>query len=207
MSEYELIASKGCGSAVIEMALALAGLPHRVTLIPYLEPGPGRERLLSHNPLGQVPTLILPDGTAMTESAAMVLHIHDVAPQAELVPPDVDNRAVFFNLLVVLVGAVYPTFTFGDEPKQLGLDDAAAARLRGESDARRMRIWRHMETLVSPAPYALGSALTALDLYLVVMTAWNPGRAWFAEHCPKLLAAADAAAQIPAVARVRERNA
>ncbi len=207
MSDYELIASKGCGSAVIEMALALAGLPHRVTLIPYLEPGPGRERLLSLNPLGQVPTLILPDGTVMTESAAMVLHIHDVAPKAELVPSDDDRRAAFFNLLIVLVGAIYPTFTFGDEPKQFGLDDAAAALLRTESDARRMRIWRHMETLVSPDPYALGSAMTAIDLYLAMMTAWRPGRTWFAEHCPKLLSAADAAARIADVARVLERNA
>lgn len=207
MSEYELIASKGCGSAVIEMALALAALPHRIALIPYLEPGPGRERLLSRNPLGQVPTLILPDKTVLTESAAMVLHIHDVAPQAGLVPSDVDNRAVFFNLLIVLVGAVYPTFTFGDEPKQFGLDDAAAALLRSESDARRMRIWRHMETLLLPDPYALGQTLTAIDLYLAVMTAWRPGRAWFAEHCPKLLSAADAAAKIPAISRVLGRNA
>ena len=114
MSEYELIASKGCGSAVIEMALELAGLPHRVTLIPYLEPGPGRERLLSLNPLGQVPTLVLPGGTVMTESAAMALHIHDAAPQAGLAPrPDDPSRAAFLNLLVVLVGALYPTFTLG----------------------------------------------------------------------------------------------
>lgn len=207
MSEYELIASNGCGSAVIEMALALTGLPHRVTLIPYLKPGPGRDRLLSLNPLGQVPTLVRPDGSVMTESAAMVLHIHDVAPRAGLVPSDVDRRAAFFNLLVVLVGAVYPTFTFGDEPEHFGLDGAAAAILRSESDARRTRIWQHMETLVSPVPYALGSTLTAIDLYLAVMTAWRPGRGWFAEHCPKLLSAADAATQTPAVARVLERNA
>jgi GST-like protein len=206
MSEYELIASKGCGSAVIEMALALAGLPHRVTLIPFLKPGPGRDRLLPLNPLGQVPTLVRPDGTVMTESAAMVLHIHDVAPQAGLVPSDVDRRAAFFNLLVILVGAVYPTFTFGEEAKHFGLDDAAASTLRSACAARRMRIWQRMEAMISPAPHALGSALTAIDLYLAVMTDWNPGRTWFAENCPKLLSAVDAAAQIPAVARVLERN-
>lgn len=206
MSQYELIASKGCGSAVIEMALALAGLPHRVTRIPYLVPGPERERLLSLNPLGQVPTLILPDGTVMTESAAMVLHIHDVAPQAGLVPADAGIRPFFFNLLIVLVGAVYPTFTFGDEPKQFGLNDAAASTLRSESDARRMRIWQHMETQITPHPHALGSALTAIDLYLAVMTTWRPGREWFSENCPKLLSAAEAAARIPAIGEVIARN-
>jgi GST-like protein len=207
MSEYELIASKGCGSAVIEMALALAGLPHRVTLIPFLKPGMRRERLLSLNPLGQVPTLILPDGIVMTESAAMVLHIHDVAPQAGLVPSGAEHRAVFHNLLAVLVGAVYPTFTFGEEARLFGLDDAAASTLRTECEARRMRIWRHMETRISPAPYALGSSPTALDLYLAVMTAWLPGRAWFAENCPRLLSAADEMARNPVVGRVIERNA
>ncbi|MFD0389538.1 hypothetical protein ACFQ4K_19925 [Tistrella bauzanensis] len=34
-----LIGSPGCGSAVIEMALALTGLPHVVEDLPYLEPG------------------------------------------------------------------------------------------------------------------------------------------------------------------------
>jgi Glutathione S-transferase len=207
MSEYELIASKGCGSAVIEMALELAGLPHRVTLIPYLEPGPGRERLLSLNPLGQVPTLVLPGGTVMTESAAMALHIHDAAPQAGLAPrPDDPSRAAFLNLLVVLVGALYPTFTFGDDPKQFGLDEAAAAVLRAQTDARRMRIWQHVESLVSPDPHVLGRSITALDLYVAVMTRWRPGRAWFAAHCPRLLSVAEAAEADPVVARVIARN-
>ncbi len=36
----------------------------------------------SLNPLGQVPTLVLPDGRVMTESAAIILHLADQAPQA-----------------------------------------------------------------------------------------------------------------------------
>ena len=207
MAEYELISSKGCGSAVIEMALALARLPHRITEIPYLEAGPGRDRLLSLNPLGQVPTLVLPDGTVMTESAAMILHINDVAPQAGLVPPNGnEQRARFFNLLIILVGAIYPTFTFGDDPKLFGLDDVGSAALRTRTDARRMGIWQHVESLISPAPYAIGSEMTAIDLYLSVMTAWRPGRAWFAEACPKLTAAADAAMQNPVIAEIIARN-
>ena len=77
MSDYELISSKGCGSVVVEMAFALTGLPVRVTGIPYDEPGPGRDRLLTLNPLGQVPVLMLPDGSVLIESAAMVLHLVD----------------------------------------------------------------------------------------------------------------------------------
>ena len=32
---------------------------------------------LSVNPMGQIPALVLPDGTLMTESAAMLLHLTD----------------------------------------------------------------------------------------------------------------------------------
>jgi hypothetical protein len=52
----ELIGSLGCGSMIVEQALAWTGLPHRLTDVAYLEPGPQRARLLSLNPLGHVPT-------------------------------------------------------------------------------------------------------------------------------------------------------
>jgi GST-like protein len=43
-----------------------------------------------------------------------------------------------------------------------------------------------MEAALSPAPWCLGGTLSALDLYVGVMTHWRPRRPWFAEHCPKL---------------------
>ena len=54
MKTHELIGSAGCGSAIAEMALANA---HTLE-VPYLKPGPQRDRLLRLNPLGQVPTLV-----------------------------------------------------------------------------------------------------------------------------------------------------
>lgn len=45
---------------MIEMALALASPPHRVTPIPYLEPSPVWEPFLLLNLLGQVSILIPP---------------------------------------------------------------------------------------------------------------------------------------------------
>ena len=58
-----------------------------------------------------------------------------------------------------------------------------------------------------PGPFAAGAALSALDLYLVAMTRWRPGHAWFAANTPRLLAAAEEAAShlklAPVVARHR----
>ena len=39
MKTYELIGSAGCGSAIVEMALALANVPYTLEDVPYLKPG------------------------------------------------------------------------------------------------------------------------------------------------------------------------
>ncbi len=205
-AKYELIGSRGCGSVIVEMALELARLPYAATMIPYLQPGPERDRLISLNPLGQVPTLLLPDGQVMTESAAMILHIADRAPEAGLAPAANDRlRPKFLNLLVVLVGAIYPTFTYGDTPSDWTEPGAPSDLLRERLDRRRTDLWRHLEQ-GAPGPFMLGSRFSALDLYLCAMTRWRPRRDWFAAQTPKLLAAADATAAMPELAGIIDRN-
>jgi glutathione S-transferase len=162
MIEYHLIASKACGSMIVEAALALAKLPHEVEMIPYVEPGPQRDRLLALNPLGQVPTLVLPDGRAMTESAAIILHLADQAPQAGLIPAAKDPaRPMFLRWLEFIVAAIYPTFTYGDDPKRWAGDEAAEGYLteRGFAvlDALDAIAERHRAT---PAQVALAWLMT-----------------------------------------------
>jgi GST-like protein len=188
---YTLLASKGCGSAVVEACLAVSGLPHTVEEVEHGRPGPARDRLLALNPLGQVPTLLLPDGSVMTESAAMALHLAEQAPGTGLAPaPDDPERPAFLRWLAFLVGAVYPSFTYGDEPSRYVSGEAAQAELRAGTDACCQRCWRIAEDALSPRPWFLGERFSALDLYVSVMSRWRPRRAWFAEHCPKLHAIA-----------------
>lgn len=206
-ASYTLLASKGCGSVIVEAALALTGLPHRVEETPYDEPGPARDRLLALNPLGQVPVLLLPDGEVMTESAAMVLHLADRAPDASLAPPPEDPaRPAFLRWLVFLVGAIYPNFTYGDVPARYVSGEAARAELRAGTDGYSQRCWRIMEDAVTPVPWVLGRRFSALDLYVSVMTRWRPRRDWFAEHCPKLHAVALKIDEDPRLAAVWARN-
>ena len=207
MAGYELIGSLGCGSAIVEAAFTVAGIVPTLTDIPYLEDGPARSRLLALNPLGQVPTLILPDGTVMTESAAMILHLADVAPGAGLVPPPSSpDRARFFNLLIVIVGAIYPTFTFGDIPDKWTHAGEPADALRANSDRRREELWRHVDAHLEPRPFVLGETMSALDLYVCVMGRWRPRLAWFAEHTPRLRTVIAATERVPPVAGVLARN-
>ncbi|HYD98489.1 MAG TPA: glutathione S-transferase family protein [Alphaproteobacteria bacterium] len=204
---YLLFASAGAGSAIVEAGLALSGLPYAVDEVDPWTEGPGRERLRAANPLLQVPALRLPDGRIMTESAAMLLHIADQAPEAGLAPPAADDaRPDFLRWLVFLVASLYPTFTFGDDPKRwVDGPGPAADALRRSSDAAREAMWRQVEAAAG-APWLLGGRFSALDLYVAAMVHWRPRRAWFAAECPRLDAIATRALALPALQPVWRRN-
>jgi GST-like protein len=209
MPEFVLHGQPGWGSAIVEAQLAFYGLPFRVEAAGDLfDSEEARAKLRPLNPLTQVPVLVLPDGQVMTESAAITLHLADLTGRDDLVPgPAAPERAAFLRWLVFLVANVYPTFTYADDPARFvkGADDAVTQGFRAAVDAHAMRLWGIVEAAAG-APWFLGARLSALDVYLAVMTKWRPRRAWFAEHAPGLLAAADAAAALPAVAPVMARN-
>lgn len=207
MSDFILHGRPGWGSAIVEAQLAFYGLPCRfVDTGDLFDSAAAREQLQPLNPLAQVPTLVLPDGTVMTESAAITLHLADLTGSAELVPaPQARERAAFLRWMVFLVANVYPTFTYADLPERFVKTPGAEQPFRAEVDAYAQGLWRVVEA-ASGAPYFLGERLSALDLFLAVMTRWRPRPAWFAEHAPRLAAAAARAAALPAVAPVIARN-
>jgi GST-like protein len=203
---HRLLACKGCGSVIVESAFALAGIPLDIEEVDYSEGSPTRERLLEVNPLGQVPALILPDGTVMTESLAILHYVNDLEPSVDLVPPPGDaTRKAFYRWSVFIVAAVYPTFTYGDDPKKWATDEAAAKKLRDATDEHRKTLWRWLEG-VAQGPWFLGERRSALDLYVMTMTRWRPGVLWFAKNTPQLVAIAKRTAELPQLAPIVARN-
>jgi GST-like protein len=201
-----LYAATGAGSAIVEGLAALAGIPLHIETVDPWESEADKARLAALNPLIQVPTLVLADGTVMTESAAITLLFDDRAPEAELVPrPGAAERPRFLRWLVFLVGSLYPTFTYGDVPERYVPAEAAGA-LRASTDAQREAMWRLVEAAFAPAPWLFGDRPTALDVYVTVMSHWRPRRAWFADHCPKLFAVARAGDAHPVLGPVLGRN-
>ena len=206
MKKHLLLGCKGCGNAIVESAFNVAGIPVDYEEVDYSDDSPTRPRLLQVNPLGQVPTLVLPDGTVMTESLAMLHYIDDMAPQAGLIPPKGDPlRPVFYRWAVFFVAAVYPTYTYGDDPKKWVPDAAGSKCLRDSTDEHRKKLWAQIEAEVK-GPWFLGGRFSALDLYLAAMTRWRPGRLWFEKHAPKAVQSATRATALPAVAPVMARN-
>lgn len=200
---WTVIGSRGCGSAIIEAALLLARIPYDREEVDYTRPSPARDRLLALNPLGQVPTVVMPDGVVMTETAAIVLHLDELVPEAKLLPRETVARREALRWLVFLIAAVYPTFTYGDDPDKWIGD--AGPKLRVATDAHRQKLWKQVEG-VARAPWFLGDTRSMLDVYLGVMSRWRPNRPWFAEHTPKLYAIATAIDADPTLAPLWARE-
>jgi GST-like protein len=165
--KWRVLGRTGSGSAIVEAALVLAGIAY------------DREEVDAE---GQ--TVILPDGTLMTESAALILYIDGLVPELGLVPNVREpQRRELMRWLMFLVAAVHPTFAPTFAPTFTHGDGPAS------TEEHRKSLWRLVEGSVR-GPWFLGERPSALDLYISVMTRWRPGRAWFAESCPRLHAVA-----------------
>lgn len=202
-----LLGAKGGGSAIVEALLTLAGIGYDAEYLEWDQLRDPQGKLMALNPLCEIPTLRLPGGEVLTESAAIALWVGDQRPAAGLVPGAGDpRRTAFLRWLVWLVAAVYPTFTYGDHPERFVDGKKPGQQLRASTDARREEAWRQFEQAVTPAPWLLGAELTALDVYLAVMVHWRPRVDWFRTHCPKLHAVAAQVAGLDALRPVWQRN-
>src|SRR3990170_1263555 len=88
MADYRLYGRPGWGSALVEAQLVWYGLPFAFEPVDDLFKSPdARAKLEKINPLAQVPTLVMPDGSIMSESAAITLLLADITGHDSLVPP------------------------------------------------------------------------------------------------------------------------
>ena len=194
----------GWGSTISELMLSLADIPYEVVDVEgFDQPGPARERLRQINPLCQVPTLRLADGSIMTETAAIALMILDQRP--DLAPaPGTPQRPQFQRLLVWLVANVYPTFTYADYPERWVPD--APEQLKKNCIEYRKSLYLWFDSQLKAAPFALGERLTLLDVYIAVARTWGPRHDWFAANTPKITAIADSVCALPELHKVLKAN-
>ena len=207
MAKYRLFGRPGWGSVIVEAQLAALGLPFDYETVPDLfRSEEARRNLAQHNPLAQLPTLQLPDGSILTESAAITLHLAEATGRGDFVPAIEDaSRPQFLRWLVFLVANVYPTFTYADDPHRFVPDATAAKQFRAAVDEYRCRLWRIVEA-ATDVPWFLGERFSALDIYVKTMTHWRPGTKWFERNTPKLAAIAARAAEDPRFGAVWEHN-
>ena len=207
---YTLYGKAGSGSATIETALVLARQPFRIVETATWAQNDAYAELLKINPLGQIPTLVLEDGSALSESAAILIHLAGAHPQSRLLPEAPSARAQAVRGLVFIAANCYSAISVFDYPERwcqdADGDEKVQERIRAGTRARLHRHWEMFADLFPGRPYLSGENLGALDLYAAVVSKWSGARQHLERNRPAFHATLKHIESHPDVAAVFARN-
>jgi len=187
---YTLYGKKGSGSASTQAALEIIGAPYRVIETASWELNDAFAELLKANPLGQIPTLVLPDGSALSESAAILIHLGSAHPESGLLPRDPSARAQAVRGLVFIAANCYAAISVIDFPERwcadADSDEPVKERIRAGTRARLHRHWEMFADTFPARPYLGGKEIGALDLLAAVVSKWSGTRTHLEQARPAL---------------------
>ncbi len=139
--------------------------------------------MLSLNPVGQVPVLVLEDGRALAQSNAIILHL---AEGSGLIPTDPYDRARMYEWLFWEQYSHEPYIAVARfQMKYLGKPKSALeTRLfeRGEAALTRL------DSALAASPFLVGKALTLADIALVAYTRMAHEGGFDLAHRPQVVA-------------------
>lgn len=185
---FVLYGAPGSGATPVHAALTLIGAPFTVVDVAPWKGDEERDRLTPVNPLRQVPVLVHPSGEIMTESAAMLIWLADRYPSAELAPHfDDPARAQYLRWMTFVSSSIYSLYWMRDEPSRLAEAVSAQEVLLDRITERIALCWRTMDAQVpTDGRFLLGDRLSVLDLYVAVVSRWQPRRLRFYREAPRM---------------------
>jgi GST-like protein len=207
---YTLFGFKGSGSASVECALEMTGAPYRIVETASWERNDALAELERANPLKQIPTLQVPDGSVLSESAAILMHLGFAFPNSGLLPDDPGARDQALRGLVYIAANCYSCITVIDYPERFTTqaDDAARAAVREGAKDRLHRHWDIFGDLypVAEDGFIAGDQPGALDLMAAVVSKWSGTRKHVKTSRPAFSALLERIDSHPAVALVFGRH-
>lgn len=164
-----LYVSTRSGSLAARLGLALSGLAGEVREIS-LRQGEGRTpEYLAINPKGQVPTLVLDDGQALTETPAILLAIGEMAPGSGLIPSERLARWRVMEWLSWGSWHVSRSLNPALGPHRFG-PASAEGEIRASAIGRVEEMLAHIDRGLEGRDWIVGDAVTAADCYIALIT-------------------------------------
>ena len=199
---YKLYWAQGSGAMAPQALLEEIGAEYEKIVIDFEKEEHKSDEFLSVNPMGQIPALILPDGTLMTETAAILVHIVDRHPEAKLAPAaGGGERARFLRWIFFLASNVYPAILRIYYSERYSTDPSAAEGVKAAAEAELDDQFGILDEALDPGPYLLGEAFSAVDIMLWMLVQWHPEPTRLFEKAPRVERAAKLVQERPAIAR------
>ena len=142
------------------------------------------------NPIAQIPTLVLDDGSVLTESAAILIHLGLAHPESGLSPSDPARRAQQIRGLVYIAANCYAGIGILDYPERWypDPDDAVKKAMQARGRARLHELWEIFADQFPATPWLSGERLGALDILAATVSKWSGARKALAESRPEFAA-------------------
>jgi GST-like protein len=182
-----LYGAQASGSVAVEAALTLLGLRYTLVEGATWAEESARDRVAPVNAMRQIPTLVLPDGEVMTESAAILIYLADLHAEARLAPAPGDPlRRAFLRWMVHVSSAIYSLHWIKPDVGRIGAPQSSHDAVVDAVHERIAFCWSHMDRQLAPGRYLLGDELSVLDLYVTVVSRFGPWRERFHAAAPRM---------------------
>lgn len=167
----------GSGGFVVEAGLALARQPYQLIAIDSQPNTDLPDTFRTTNPWRQVPVLELPDGSIMTESAAILIYLAAAHPGDGVGPsPATSAHAAFLRWVVFQSVNIYEGTLRRIYPGRFTTDANAHRAIREASIARNHLAFEVIETELATRPFLAGENMSLADVYLAMLCAWHSNR-------------------------------
>jgi glutathione S-transferase len=204
---FKLYGRPGSGSGACEAILGLSGLTHEIIDLERWEQGGAPADFLAVSPLGQVPALVWPDGSAMTESAAICLYLADISPDIGLAPlPGDPFRARYLRWMVYLAANNYMTALRFYYPDRHTTAADGADGVKASAIQRANVEWAVFADAIGKGPYLLSEDISAADIYAAMLISWDLDMEALFKARPALTRLYEAVASHPKIAAVWRRH-
>ncbi|MDF1670098.1 MAG: glutathione S-transferase family protein [Roseovarius sp.] len=206
MSGYVLYGYAQSGSAVIEAALVDAGIAFEFKNLNNDKGDLQGAAYRALNPRQQVPALMHPDGSVITEIPAILNHLADAFPDSGLAPtPGSSARAQHDRWLAFLHANIYEAVLRVYYSERYTDDLAGTDGIRRAAKAYIIRHFSLFGDAISQGPFLFGDHPTGVDYLAWVLTTWMDPEL-MASANPQVASLGRAMAARPKLADVVARN-
>lgn len=152
----------------VRAALNLKGVPYETVSVDLAAGAQSAPEYMALNPGAGVPTLVLDDGTVLTQSMAILDYIDATWPTPRLIPTDAKERAKVMAAAHSIAMDIHPVNNLR-VLQALGAEfGATAAQKKAWMQAWIVKGFAALEAqLTSDTPFAFGDAPTIADLCIV----------------------------------------